>query len=164
MRTPAGKITSVLESVPGIGKVFARKIVKALGGDTLRVLSEDHAKLCTVRGLGKVRAAAIMESWRKTPAKRGSRENEPKRVNIVDVVSRVVSLKPVGSGRFRGRCPFCNKTTPFFHVDSGKGFYKCLGCGKAGDVISFVRETERLDFAEAVETLGKRFDVSIEYE
>ena len=86
------------------------------------------------------------------------------RVNIVDVVSRTVTLKRAGGARFKGLCPFHNEKTPSFHVDSDKGFYKCFGCGKAGDIISFVRETEGLDFTEAVETLGKRFGVAIEYE
>jgi len=86
------------------------------------------------------------------------------RVNIADVVSRTVALKRAGGSRFKGLCPFHNEKTPSFHVDSDKGFYKCFGCGKAGDIISFVRETEQLDFTEAVETLGKRFGVPIEYE
>ncbi|HWA09636.1 MAG TPA: DNA primase [Opitutaceae bacterium] len=84
------------------------------------------------------------------------------RVNIVDVVSRVVTLKKAGA-RFRGLCPFHNEKTPSFNVDAEKGFYKCFGCGKAGDIITFVRETEQLSFTEAIETLGKRFGVVIEY-
>lgn len=85
------------------------------------------------------------------------------RVNIVDVVSRVVSLKKAGI-RFKGLCPFHQEKTPSFHVDSDKGFYKCFGCGKAGDVIRFVQDTEQLSFVEAVEALGQRFNVTIEYE
>jgi len=85
------------------------------------------------------------------------------RVNLVDVVSRAVALRKAGS-RFKGLCPFHGEKTPSFHVDPDKGFYKCFGCGKAGDAISFVRETEQLSFTEAVETLGKRFGVVIEYE
>jgi DNA primase len=85
------------------------------------------------------------------------------RVNIVDVVGRVATLKKAGS-RFKGLCPFHNEKSPSFHVDPDKGFYKCFGCGKAGDVITFVRETEQLNFTEAMETLGKRFGIPIEYE
>jgi DNA primase len=85
------------------------------------------------------------------------------RVNIVDVVGRVATLKKAGS-RFKGLCPFHNEKSPSFHVDPDKGFYKCFGCGKAGDVITFVRETEQLTFTEAMETLGKRFGIPIEYE
>ena len=86
------------------------------------------------------------------------------RVNLVDVVSRVVTLKKAGGGRFKGLCPFHNEKTPSFNVDADKGFYKCFGCGKAGDIISFVRETEQFNFSEAIEALGKRFGVMIEYE
>ncbi len=85
------------------------------------------------------------------------------RVNIVDVVGRVATLRKAGS-RFKGLCPFHNEKSPSFHVDPDKGFYKCFGCGKAGDVITFVRETEQLNFTEAMETLGKRFGIAIEYE
>jgi DNA primase, catalytic core len=85
------------------------------------------------------------------------------RVNIVDVISRVATLRKAGS-RFKALCPFHQEKSPSFHVDPDKGFYKCFGCGKAGDIISFVRETEQLTFTEAVEALGQRFGVPIEYE
>ncbi|MDO8540901.1 MAG: DNA primase [Opitutaceae bacterium] len=86
------------------------------------------------------------------------------RVNLADVVSRVVTLRKAGGARLKGLCPFHNEKTPSFHVDADKGFYKCFGCGKAGDLITFVRETEQLNFSEAVEALGKRFGIVIEYE
>ena len=86
------------------------------------------------------------------------------RVNIADVVSRVVTLRKAGGTRLKGLCPFHNEKTPSFHVDSDKGFYKCFGCGKAGDAITFVRDTEQLNFTEAVEALGKRFGIVIEYQ
>jgi DNA primase len=85
------------------------------------------------------------------------------RVSVADVVSRVVALRKSGS-RLKGLCPFHSEKTPSFHVDPSKGFYKCFGCGKAGDVITFVRDTEQLSFTEAVEALGQRFGVPIEYE
>ena len=86
------------------------------------------------------------------------------RVNIVDVVSRVVALKKAGGSRMKGLCPFHNEKTPSFQVDGDKGLYHCFGCNKSGDIISFVRETEQFNFTEAVETLGQRFGVVIEYE
>jgi DNA primase len=86
------------------------------------------------------------------------------RVNLADVVSRVVTLRKAGGARLKGLCPFHNEKTPSFNVDPDKGFYKCFGCGKAGDAITFVRETEQLSFSEAVEALGKRFNIVIEYE
>jgi DNA primase len=86
------------------------------------------------------------------------------RVNLADVVSRVVALRKAGGARMKGLCPFHNEKTPSFNVDADKGFYKCFGCGKAGDAITFVRETEQLSFTEAVEALGQRYGVAIEYE
>ena len=86
------------------------------------------------------------------------------RVSLADVVSRVVTLRKAGGTRLKGLCPFHNEKTPSFNVDAEKGFYKCFGCGKAGDAITFVRETEQLNFTEAVEALGKRFAIAIEYE
>jgi DNA primase len=86
------------------------------------------------------------------------------RVNLADVISRVVALRKAGGSRLKGLCPFHNEKTPSFNVDPDKGFYKCFGCGKAGDAITFVRETEQLSFTEAVEALGQRYGVAIEYE
>ncbi len=86
------------------------------------------------------------------------------RVNLADVVGRVAGLRKAGGSRLKGLCPFHQEKTPSFHVDPDKGFYKCFGCGKAGDAITFVRETEQLTFTEAVEALGKRFGIVIEYE
>jgi len=86
------------------------------------------------------------------------------RVNLADVISRVVLLRKAGGSRLKGLCPFHNEKTPSFNVDVDKGFYKCFGCGKAGDAITFVRETEQLSFTEAVEALGQRYGVAIEYE
>ncbi len=86
------------------------------------------------------------------------------RVSLADVISRVVSLRKAGGSRLKGLCPFHNEKTPSFNVDADKGFYKCFGCGKAGDAITFVRETEQLSFTEAVEALGQRYGVAIEYE
>ncbi len=86
------------------------------------------------------------------------------RVNLADVVGRVVTLRKAGGSRLKGLCPFHNERTPSFNVDADKGFYKCFGCGKAGDLITFVRETEQLGFSEAVEAIGRRHGIVIEYE
>ena len=86
------------------------------------------------------------------------------RVNLADVVARVVTLRKAGGARLKGLCPFHNEKTPSFNVDTDKGFFKCFGCGKAGDAITFVRETEQLSFTEAIEALGQRFNIPIEYE
>lgn len=86
------------------------------------------------------------------------------RVNIADVVSRVVTLRKAGSSQLKGLCPFHNEKTPSFHVNTDRGRYKCFGCGKSGDVINFVQDTEQLSFTEAIEAIGQRFGIVIEYE
>jgi DNA primase len=86
------------------------------------------------------------------------------RVNLHDVVVRVVALKKAGGARFKGLCPFHSEKTPSFNVSTDKGYYKCFGCGKAGDVINFVMETEGLQFTEAVEAIAQRFAITLEYE
>ena len=86
------------------------------------------------------------------------------RISIVDVVSRVATPRRAGGNRFKALCPFHQEKSPSFHFDADKGFYKCFGCGKAGDIFTFVQETEGLNFTEAVETLAQRFNVPLEYE
>lgn len=85
------------------------------------------------------------------------------RINIYDVVSREVTLKKAGS-EYKGLSPFTSEKTPSFYVSPDKGLYKCFSSGAAGDVITFVMETERLTFTEAVENLAKRFNFNLEYE
>ena len=85
------------------------------------------------------------------------------RIGIYDVVSREVSLKRSGSN-YKGLSPFNNEKTPSFYVSPDKGIYKCFSSGKAGDIISFAMETERLSFTEAVEALAQRFGFELEYE
>lgn len=85
------------------------------------------------------------------------------RIGIYDVVSREVSLKRAGSN-YKGLSPFTNEKTPSFFISPDKGIYKCFSTGNAGDIISFVMETERLNFVEAVEELAKRFSIELEYE
>jgi DNA primase len=83
--------------------------------------------------------------------------------DIVAVVEERTSLRKQGA-RLVGRCPFHEERTPSFSVNPGQGLYYCFGCHKGGDLISFVRETQGLDFAGAIEWLGERFRVPIEYE
>src|SRR5438093_6720619 len=83
--------------------------------------------------------------------------------DIVDVVSARTQLRKQGA-QHRGLCPFHEERTPSFYVNAGKGVYHCHGCGAGGDLIRFVRETENLDFAGAIEWLAERFRVPLEYE
>jgi len=83
--------------------------------------------------------------------------------DMVAVVSARTQLRKTG-GRYLGRCPFHEERTPSFSVNATEKLYYCFGCGAKGDLITFVRETEQLDFAGAIEWLADRFNVQIEYE
>jgi DNA primase len=84
-------------------------------------------------------------------------------VDMVDLVGGRTPLRRSGA-RYVGRCPFHDERTPSFSVDPVKMVYYCFGCQRGGDHIAFVRETENLDFAAAVETLADRYGVRLEYE
>jgi DNA primase len=84
--------------------------------------------------------------------------------DMVEVVSGRTPLRRASGSRFTGRCPFHEERTPSFSVNPVEKLYYCFGCGKGGDVISFVRETENLDFVGAIEWLAERFRVPLEYE
>jgi DNA primase len=83
--------------------------------------------------------------------------------DFVAVASEHMGLRRVGS-RWVGLCPFHNEKTPSFSVNAELGFYYCFGCGAKGDVITFVRELEHLDFVEAVEKLAARAGVALRYD
>ena len=83
---------------------------------------------------------------------------------MVEVVSARTPLRRASGSRFTGRCPFHEEKTPSFSVNPVEKLYYCFGCGKGGDVVSFVRETENLDFVDAIEWLAERFRVPLEYE
>jgi DNA primase len=80
--------------------------------------------------------------------------------DIVEVIGEHTKLKKAGRA-WKGLCPFHKERTPSFHVDRSKGLYHCFGCGAGGDVIHFVRQIDRMDFPEAVESLAARFHVTI---
>ncbi|HLM35303.1 MAG TPA: DNA primase [Gaiellaceae bacterium] len=84
--------------------------------------------------------------------------------DMAAVVELRTQLRKGGGGELTGRCPFHDERTPSFWLNPVKQLYYCFGCGAKGDLISFVRETEGLDFAEAIEWLADRFNVPLEYE
>jgi DNA primase len=83
--------------------------------------------------------------------------------DMVEVVSARTQLRRAGA-RFTGLCPFHDEKTPSFSVNPADKLFYCFGCGKGGDLITFVRETEQLDFAQAIEWLAERYRVTLEYE
>ena len=82
------------------------------------------------------------------------------RADIVDIVGELVPLKKAGR-EYKANCPFHEERTPSFYVVPDKGFYKCFGCGKSGDVFSFVMERLGLDFVEAVKHVAGRCGVEV---
>lgn len=81
--------------------------------------------------------------------------------DILEIIGAYVELKPSGTARSVGLCPFHREKTPSFHVSGERQFFHCFGCGKSGDAISFLREFEGLPFAEALERLAERGGVQL---
>jgi len=82
------------------------------------------------------------------------------RADIVELVGEHVALKRAGKD-FRALCPFHQERTPSFYVVPSKGFYKCFGCGEAGDVFSFLMKHLGLSFNDAVKHVAERVGVVI---
>jgi DNA primase len=82
---------------------------------------------------------------------------------ILPLVEDYVRLRKAG-GTYKGLCPFHQERTPSFVVTPARGTFKCFGCGEGGDAIAFVEKLEQVDFVGAIEFLGRRFGVEIEYE
>ncbi|MBO5913775.1 MAG: DNA primase [Clostridia bacterium] len=83
------------------------------------------------------------------------------RNNIEEVIGRVVTLKRAGSNLV-GNCPFHSERTPSFTVFPATSSYYCFGCGAGGDVVTFVMQSENLDYREAIEFLAKRAGIKVE--
>ncbi len=83
------------------------------------------------------------------------------RVRIEDIISRYINLKKSGKN-YIALCPFHSEKTPSFTVSPEKGFYHCFGCGKSGDVFTFVSEIEKITFIEAVRKIGKEVGIDLE--
>ncbi len=83
------------------------------------------------------------------------------RADIVDVLGQFIRLKRRGTN-YIANCPFHNEKTPSFNVSPAKGIYKCFGCGKAGDVVTFVQEHEKLTYPEAIRWLADYYKIGLE--
>lgn len=81
---------------------------------------------------------------------------------IVEIIGSYVPLKRAGAS-FVARCPFHREKTPSFHVNPQRQIFHCFGCHKGGDVFTFVKEFENLDFPEAVRRLAERAKIPLEY-
>jgi DNA primase len=83
--------------------------------------------------------------------------------DFVAVAGEHIALKRAGR-RWQGLCPFHAEKSPSFSINAEEGLYYCFGCQAKGDVITFVREVEHLDFAEAVERLAARVGIQLRYD
>ncbi|HEV8544506.1 MAG TPA: DNA primase [Verrucomicrobiae bacterium] len=83
--------------------------------------------------------------------------------DIIDVISAVVPLKRAGAS-FVALCPFHRERTPSFHVNPRKQTFHCFGCHKGGDVFTFIREYETVDFPEAIKRLAERARIPLQFE
>lgn len=82
-------------------------------------------------------------------------------IDVVDVVGGFVKLKKRGAN-YLGLCPFHHEKTPSFTVSPTKEIFKCFGCGKSGNSISFLMEHEKLTYVEALKWLAHRYNIEIE--
>lgn len=83
------------------------------------------------------------------------------RLDIVDVIGGFVKLKKRGAN-YLGLCPFHNEKTPSFTVSATKELYKCFGCGKAGNAVSFLMEHEKYSYTDALRWLANKYGIEIE--
>ena len=83
--------------------------------------------------------------------------------NIVDIVGDYVTLKRKGVN-YVACCPFHNEKTPSFVVSPSKGLYKCFGCGKGGNAVTFVMEQEAVSYPEALKMVAKRYGIEVHEE
>ncbi|MHB1704147.1 MAG: DNA primase [bacterium] len=83
-------------------------------------------------------------------------------VNIVEEISGFVKLKKTGRN-YTGLCPFHSEKTPSFSVNETKGLYYCFGCGKGGNVITFLKEIRGDSFSDIVDYLKNKYNIPVEY-
>ncbi len=82
---------------------------------------------------------------------------------IDEVVVDFVTLKKRGSNMI-GLCPFHNEKTPSFNVNPSRNIYKCFGCGKGGDSVSFIMEHEQASYPESLRYLAGKYNIEVEEE
>ena len=83
------------------------------------------------------------------------------RIDIIEIINSFVKLKKRGTN-YIGLCPFHNEKSPSFTVSPSKEIYKCFGCGRSGNTITFLMEHEKYSYVEALKWLAAKYNVAIE--
>lgn len=81
--------------------------------------------------------------------------------NVQEIVGSFVKLKKFGSD-LKGLCPFHDEKSPSFSVSTARGIYKCFGCGRSGDGITFLIEHQKLTFIDAIKWVAHKYNIEIE--
>ncbi len=82
------------------------------------------------------------------------------RCSLAEIAANYITLKRSGKNLV-GLCPFHHEKSPSFNIYPEDGFFYCFGCGAGGDVITFVRKVENLDFMESVRFLAQRAGMQV---
>ena len=93
-------------------------------------------------------------------ADRGDIDRVREATDLVELISEVTKVKRSGRS-YMAVCPFHEEKTPSMSIDRARGLYHCFGCGKGGDVFTFIEETQRVDFPEAVEMLARKAGITL---
>lgn len=80
--------------------------------------------------------------------------------DITDVIGSYIKLERKGYN-YWACCPFHHEKTPSFSVNAGDKYYHCFGCGASGDVITFIKEYENVEFMQAVHILADRAGLEV---
>ncbi|HEY8893568.1 MAG TPA: DNA primase [Niastella sp.] len=83
------------------------------------------------------------------------------RIDIIEIVGSFIKLKKRGAN-YLGLCPFHGEKSPSFTVSPAKEIYKCFGCGRSGNTISFIMEHEKYSYVEALRWLAAKYNVEVE--
>ena len=89
------------------------------------------------------------------------KETVRQQADIVRIIGDYIQLKKAGAQNFTGLCPFHGEKTPSFSVHATRQFFHCFGCGKSGDVFTFVQEREQISFPEAIRLVAEKSGIPL---